>query len=47
MLKHPLTDQGIEKFQKKEYRSVLLPSFEFKEIDGAINPRETAIRIMN
>lgn len=38
-----LNEMGAAWIQKKEYRSVLLPGFKFKQIEGAINPRKIGI----
>lgn len=40
-----LNEMGAAWILKKEYYSVLLPDFEFKQIDGAIDPRKIAIKL--
>ena len=40
-----LNEMGAAWVLKKEYYSVLLPDFEFKQIDGAIDPRKIAIKL--
>lgn len=40
-----LNEMGAAWIKKKEYRSILLPGFEFKEIKGAINPSRIAIKL--
>ncbi|KAF5069642.1 hypothetical protein DSECCO2_231090 [anaerobic digester metagenome] len=39
-----LNEMGAAWVKKNEYRSILLPGFEYKEIEGAINPKEIAIK---
>lgn len=40
-----LNEMGATWVLKKTYRSILLPGFEFKDIDGAVDPREIAIKL--
>lgn len=40
-----LNEMGAAWVLKKDYRSILLPGFEFKDIAGAIDPREIAIKL--
>lgn len=40
-----LNEMGAAWVLKKDYRSILLPGFEFEEIKGAIDPRKVAIRL--
>lgn len=40
-----LNEMGATWVLKKEYRSILLPGFEFKKIEGAINPNKIAIKL--
>lgn len=40
-----LNEMGAAWVLKKDYRSILLPGFQFKEIKGAIDPRKVAIRL--
>lgn len=40
-----LNEMGAAWVLKKDYRSILLPGFEFKDIVGAIDPREMAIKL--
>lgn len=40
-----LNEMGAAWVLKKDYRSILLPGFEFEEIDGAIDPRKVAIKL--
>lgn len=42
-----LNEMGAAWVLKNEYRSVLLPKFKFKEIEGAINPRQIGIEFDN
>lgn len=40
-----LNEMGAAWVLKKEYRSILLPGFDYKEIEGAINPRKIGIKL--
>lgn len=40
-----LNEMGASWVLKKDYRSILLPGFEFSDIKGAINPRKMAIKL--
>lgn len=40
-----LNEMGASWVLKKNYRSILLPGFEFKDIEGAIDPRRIAIKL--
>lgn len=39
-----LNEMGATWILKKEYRSILLPGFEYKKIEGAINPNRIGIK---
>lgn len=40
-----LNEMGAAWILKNEYYSILLPNFEFKKIDGAIDPQKIAIKL--
>lgn len=40
-----LNEMGATWILQKNYTSILLPGFEFRKIDGAINPRKIAIKL--
>ena len=40
-----LNEMGAAWILQTSYTSILLPGFEFKEIDGAVNPRRMAIKL--
>ena len=40
-----LNEMGAAWVLKKDYRSILLPGFEFKDMTGAINPYNIAIKL--
>ena len=40
-----LNEMGAAWVLKKNYRSILLPGFEFKNIEGAVDPRKIAIKL--
>lgn len=40
-----LNEMGAAWVLKKDYRSILLPGFQFEEIEGTIDPRKVAIRL--
>lgn len=40
-----LNEMGAAWVLKKEYRSILLPGFDFVKLDGAIDPRQIAIKL--
>lgn len=40
-----LNEMGASWILKKDYRSILLPGFEFNAIEGAIDPRKIAIKL--
>lgn len=40
-----LNEMGASWVLKKKYYTILLPEFEFKKIDGAIDPRNLAIKL--
>ena len=40
-----LNEMGAAWVLKKEYYTILLPDFEFKQIEGAIDPRKIAIKL--
>jgi len=40
-----LNEMGATWILQTNYTSILLPSFEFRKIDGAINPRKIAIKL--
>lgn len=40
-----LNEMGAAWVLQKKYTTILLPNFEFKEIEGAINPRQNSIKL--
>lgn len=40
-----LNEMGATWVLKKDYRSILLPGFEFSNIEGAINPRKISVKL--
>lgn len=40
-----LNEMGATWILHKQYQTILLPGFEFKEIEGAINPRSISFKL--